>query len=110
MPETTETGFQIPTVAELIARIEQDFAARMGNDDVRIPLSFTWAAVRILAGLAYVLYRYGAHTAGQAIYDRALGGRGSRGGTGSSTSLTARRWRRTPGSSDRRPRAGRSAR
>ena len=73
MPETTETGFQIPTVAELIARIEQDFAARMGNDDVRIPLSFTWAAVRILAGLAYVLYRYGAHTAAQAIYDRAFG-------------------------------------
>lgn len=81
MPETTETGFQIPTVAELIDRIEQDFAARMDNDDVRIPLSFPWAAVRVMAGLAYLLYRYGAHTAAQAIYDRA-------------TSPVLRRWAR----------------
>lgn len=69
MPETTETGFEVPTIPELITRIEADFLANMAGEDPRIPLTFAWATVRVLAGLSYILYRYGAHVAEQVIWD-----------------------------------------
>src|SRR3990167_4806865 len=52
------TGFTRPTMAELITRISNDVNTRLPGEDSRVRRSLLWVLVRVLAGVAYLLYGY----------------------------------------------------
>lgn len=67
-----DTGFQRPTLAELIARIEADFNARIPGADSRIRRSMLSVLARVVAGVAFLLYGYLDFIARQIFADSAV--------------------------------------
>ena len=65
------TGFTIPTLAVLIARISADLNSRLPGQDALIRRSVMWVLARVLAGAVWGLYQYDAAIAEQILVDSA---------------------------------------
>ena len=65
-----DTGLKTPTLAALIDRISSDWNTRFGNKqayDARVPMTPSWAIVRVMAGVAFLLYGFAIAIANQVL-------------------------------------------
>ncbi len=64
-----DTLYSTPSLATLIARIEDDFDARLPGEGSRLRRTFLYVTSRVLAGVHYGLYGYAKWLSRQLIYD-----------------------------------------
>jgi uncharacterized phage protein gp47/JayE len=68
-----DTGFTIPTQAEVLARVKADLNAALGTQAAFIKGSLAWASAHAMAAATRGLYLYQRWIANQTIPDRATG-------------------------------------
>lgn len=68
-----DTGFVIPSLAEIVTRTKGDLNARMGNSNALVRRSLSYVLAYVLGGIAWGLYRYQRYIANQVIPDTATG-------------------------------------
>lgn len=68
---TLDTGFDRPTLAELVERIVADFDVRLPDEDARIPRSEAFVNAHVLAGAVHGVYGYAEFIARSVLVDTA---------------------------------------
>ncbi len=66
-----DTGFERPTLAQLVTRVGQDLENRVAGLDTRFRGTWSWALTRVVAAGAYLLHQHLAWIARQVLPDTA---------------------------------------